>query len=65
MPFVNIKIVRGRSEETKAKIAKGTVKSIMDATGFSEDQIWVVFEEVEKEEWFVGTRSVKELQAKK
>ncbi len=65
MPFVNIKIVRGRSEETKAEIAKGTVKSIVDATGFSEDQIWVVFEEVEQEDWFVGSRSVKEIRAKK
>jgi phenylpyruvate tautomerase PptA (4-oxalocrotonate tautomerase family) len=37
----------------------------VDATGFAEDQIWVVFEEVEQEDWYVGRRSVKEIRAKK
>jgi 4-oxalocrotonate tautomerase len=65
MPFVNVQIIKGRSAETKAKISQGIVKSITDNTEIAEDAIWVVFEEVEKEDWFVGRRSVKELHAKK
>jgi len=58
MPFVSIRIIDGRSPETKARIAEGTVKAITEATGLPADAIWVVFEDVATEDWFVGPKSV-------
>lgn len=65
MPFVNVRIIRGCSEETKTSIARGVVKSITDNTEIPEEAIWVVFEDVETEDWFVGQRSVKAIREAK
>ena len=61
MPFVNIKIVKGQSAETKKKITEATVRAINESTRIAMDQIWVVFEDVETEDWFVGPKSVAEI----
>jgi 4-oxalocrotonate tautomerase len=61
MPFVNIKILRGHPAEAKQKITEATIRAINENTRIPEDQIWVVFEEVEAEDWFVGRRSVAEI----
>jgi 4-oxalocrotonate tautomerase len=61
MPFVNIRILRGQPPETKQKIAEGAVRAIVGNTKIPADQIWVVFEDVEAEDWFVGPRSVAEI----
>jgi 4-oxalocrotonate tautomerase len=61
MPFVNIRIVKGQPAEAKQKITEATVRAITENTKIPADQIWVVFEDVETEDWFVGTRSVAEI----
>ncbi len=61
MPFVNIRIVEGFSDEAKLRIAKSVAKTISDETGIALPAIWVVFEDVRAEEWFVGERSVAEM----
>ena len=61
MPFVNIKIVKGQSAEAKKKITEATVRAITENTKIAADQIWVVFEDVGTEDWFVGPRSVAEI----
>ena len=63
MPFVSIRIIAGRSPETKAKIAEGTVKVIAAPTGLPADAIWVVFEDITTEDWFVGPKSVAAIRA--
>jgi 4-oxalocrotonate tautomerase len=61
MPFVNIRILRGHPAAAKQKITDATVRAITENTKIPADQIWVVFEEVEAEDWFVGTKSVAEI----
>jgi 4-oxalocrotonate tautomerase len=61
MPFVNIRILRGHPQAAKKKIAEATVRSIHENTSIPSDQIWVVFEDVEAEDWFVGNSSVAEI----
>ncbi|MBL8895539.1 MAG: tautomerase family protein [Rhizobiales bacterium] len=61
MPFVSIRILAGHKQETKDRIAKGTVKAITEATGLPEEAVWVVFEDVTGEDWFVGQKTVKSL----
>ena len=62
MPFVNIRLVKeviaSDPEKKKAAIAKGVVKAITEATGLSNNDVWVVFEEVAARDWYVGPISV-------
>ena len=64
MPFVNIRLVReviaGDPQGKKEMIAKRVVSAITDATGLSENDVWVVFEEVAARDWYVGPSSVEE-----
>jgi 4-oxalocrotonate tautomerase len=61
MPFVNIRIVQGVGDEAKARIAKSVVESISRETGIPTQSVWVVFEDVKPDQWFVAERSVAEI----
>ncbi|MBL8905086.1 MAG: tautomerase family protein [Rhizobiales bacterium] len=63
MPFVSIRILAGHTQETKDRIAEGTVKAITEATGLPGEAVWVVFEDVTAEDWFVGSKTVAALKA--
>jgi 4-oxalocrotonate tautomerase len=62
MPFVNIRLVReviaSDPEAKKAAIAKKVTAAITEATGLSNDDVWVVFEEVAARDWYVGATNV-------
>ncbi len=62
MPFVNIRLVKeviaSDAEAKKGAIARGVVKAITEATGLTNDDVWVVFEEVAARDWYVGPTSV-------
>jgi 4-oxalocrotonate tautomerase len=64
MPFVNIRLVReviaSDPQGKKEAIAKRVVSAITEATGLSENDVWVVFEEVAARDWYVGQTSVEE-----
>jgi 4-oxalocrotonate tautomerase len=64
MPFVNIRLVReviaNDPQGKKEMIAKRVVSAITEATGLSENDVWVVFEEVAARDWYVGPSSVEE-----
>ena len=62
MPFVNIRLVKevitDNPERKKSAIAEGVVKAITEATGLTNDDVWVVFEEVAARDWYVGQINV-------
>ncbi|HVX83122.1 MAG: tautomerase family protein [Devosia sp.] len=62
MPFVNIRIVKEVIADDpagkKEKISRGVVETINKTTGIANDDIWVVFEEVDAKDWYVGQSSV-------
>ena len=62
MPFVNIRIVReviaSDPAGKKQKIAENVAAAINDATGIPKDDVWVVFEEVNARDWYVGATNV-------
>lgn len=68
MPFVNIRIVKeviaADPAGKKADIAKKVTAAIMDATGLGNDDVWVVFEEVNARDWYVGKTDVETLRGK-
>jgi 4-oxalocrotonate tautomerase len=61
MPFVNIRILAGHSQERKDEIAKRVAAAISEVAQLPKDVIWVVFEDVATDDWFVGGTSVTEL----
>jgi len=68
MPFVNIRLVReaiaSDPEGKKAAIAEHVVAAVKEATGLADDDVWVVIEEVEARDWYVGPTSVEQRRKK-
>ena len=58
MPFVQIQILKGHSRARKDKIAERVVDAVSEVAELPKDAVWVVFEEVDAEHWYVGGRSV-------
>lgn len=65
MPVVTIRSVRqaiaADPHGKKASIAARTAAAIADATGLPPEEVWIVFEEVEARDWFLGPESVHDL----
>ena len=68
MPFVNIRLVKeviaDDPDGKKAPIAKKVTAAIMAATGLTNNDVWVVFEEVNARDWYVGEADVETLRRK-
>ena len=68
MPFVNIRIVReviaDDPQGKKARISKAVTDSIMAATGLTQNDVWVVFEEVAARDWYVGHTDVETIRSR-
>jgi 4-oxalocrotonate tautomerase len=58
MPFVNIQILRGHSQERKNEIARRVTEAVSELAELPKEAIWVVFEDVAPSDWFVGGKSV-------
>ena len=59
MPFVNIRMIEGRTQARKDEIARRvTVAELAEA---APQDVWVVFEDVTADEWFVGAERVSAL----
>lgn len=66
MPFVNIRILKGQSQKSKDKISRQISEAIHEhAKLLPGAQVWVVWEEVADEDWFVDDTSVKVLRSGK
>lgn len=64
MPFVNIRIVEGHSPARKDEMARRIAATISEVAEVPQEAIWVVFEDVKAEEWYVGADSVAVLRAR-
>ena len=59
MPFVNIRILKGHSQERKDEISRRVSETIRDVAKLAPDaQVWVVWEDVTEEDWDCEGRSV-------
>ena len=54
MPFVNIRIYEGWGKDNLSEIAKRVTAAITDVTKLPKEAVWVVFEEVDPPDWYVG-----------
>jgi 4-oxalocrotonate tautomerase len=62
MPFVTVQLIRDRIADDpagkKQRIAAAVTNAIKEATGLSDNDVWVVFEEVSTADWHIGPKSV-------
>lgn len=65
MPFVNIRLVRqaiaADPAGKKQAIAEKVAAAVAEATGLPAREVWIVFEEVEAADWYLGPDSVHSL----
>ena len=64
MPFVNIRILKGHPQERKDEIARRVTETISEVAKLPKEAVWVVFEDVTADDWYVGEKRVSELQKK-
>ena len=51
MPHILVKVVPGKSEEQKRRLAEEITKDVIDIFNTKEESVTVGFEEVEKQNW--------------
>jgi 4-oxalocrotonate tautomerase len=61
MPFVNIRILAGHPQERKDEISRRVTAAISEVAQLPKEAVWVVFEDVAAEDWYVGATRVSEL----
>jgi 4-oxalocrotonate tautomerase len=61
MPFVNIRILEGHSQQRKDAISRRVTDAISEIAELPKEAIWVVFEDVAADDWYVGATAVSEL----
>ena len=64
MPFVNIRILKGHSQKTKDEISRRVTETIHEVAKLPPGaEVWVVWEDVTDEDWFVEGRSVRAIRS--
>lgn len=61
MPFVNIRIVEGHSQERKDRISQRVTDAVSEIAEVPKEAVWVVFEDIPANEWYVGATSVADM----
>lgn len=54
MPIIRVEILKGRSQEQKRELVKVLTEETARITGCTPQSIYVVIENVEKDNWGVG-----------
>jgi 4-oxalocrotonate tautomerase len=58
MPFVNIRLVEGHSQQRKDEMARRIVEAISEVTGLPRDAVWVTFDDIKTGDWYIAEHSV-------
>jgi 4-oxalocrotonate tautomerase len=61
MPFVTIRILAGHPQERKDEMSRRVTDAIAELAKLPREAVWVVFEDVAAEDWYVGGTTVGEL----
>lgn len=65
MPFVNIRILEGQSQENKNEISRRVTAAITEVTGLPKEAVWIVYKDVAASDWYVGDTTVADLRKQK
>lgn len=54
MPFINVKLAKGRTSEQKQKFAEVVTQAAADILNVEADWVTIVFDEYDRENWATG-----------
>ena len=54
MPYINITLFEGNSQERKERIARKITDVIIEEAGVPEQNIWVTFNDIPKSDWSIA-----------
>ncbi len=63
MPFISVKMLKGRTDQQKKDLAKAMTDAMVEIFGAPADGTMVVIEEFDKDQWAVGGTMVSERQS--
>lgn len=56
MPHITITFDKGRSTDTKRKMAEAITDAVVATVGGERDWVTIIFNDVEREDWAIGGR---------
>ncbi|MGH2363402.1 MAG: 2-hydroxymuconate tautomerase [Chloroflexota bacterium] len=62
MPIVKLEMLKGRTPDQKRALAKAPTDAVASNANVPPDQVWVVIDEVERENWASGGTLMSERQ---
>ena len=65
MPFVNISLFEGRSDEQKKAVARKISDAMCEEWGLKPEHIWIRFQDTRLEEWFTGPESAADIRTRR
>lgn len=54
MPFIEVKLYEGRSQEQKQALVDKITEAFVDVAGTSKEHVWIVFRDVPQDQWAMG-----------
>lgn len=54
MPFIEVKLYEGRSQEQKQELVDRITEAFVEVAGTSREHVWIVFRDVPKDQWAMG-----------
>jgi len=60
MPIVRVEWLEGRTRKQKLKLAQAITKAFVEVTHVPEEQVWIVFRDVDRSDWAMGGKLLSE-----
>ncbi len=54
MPFVEVKLYEGRSQEQKQQLIDKITEAFVEIAGTPKEHVWIVFRDVPRDQWAMG-----------
>jgi 4-oxalocrotonate tautomerase len=60
MPFAQLYIAEGRTDEQKKQLIQKVTQAFVDALGTKPESVWITVQDVRKEQWGIGGNTLAE-----
>lgn len=65
MPMITINWTKGRSPAQKQAVVDGILQALATGAGVAPEHVWIVFDETEAEDFFIGSETIAERRRKR
>ena len=60
MPFAQLYIAEGRTDDQKKKLIEKVTQAFVDALGTKPESVWITVQDVPKTQWGIGGKTLAE-----